>query len=252
MSSIMTVNQMFNYFYDNFSYNLLSPFMYMLFVKSFDYIQPCPKSETMKICRFYHNIGLAIASLIMFIITIYGSQQSNKFESLDALICHPYNNNGFTIFDKHYSWVLIGTTMFLYSKYWEWLDTLFLHLSGKPISTLQYSHHMTTGFGCTVGSLLGFTNGYGTISMGLNCFIHIPMYWYFAYPRGMMKPFRKFITQIQILQHILCIGATVYAIMRENCTINPYSNEIILGMYVMYLFYFSMFYISSYSKQKNN
>lgn len=35
-------------------------------------------------------------------------------------------------------------TFFLWSKYWEWLDTLFLHLSGKPISQLQYTHHMST------------------------------------------------------------------------------------------------------------
>ena len=64
-----------------------------------------------------------------------GNYQTNKLSSINNILCKSYDNN-------YYS--TISSQLFLYSKYIEWGDTMFLHLSGKKISMLQYTHHMTT------------------------------------------------------------------------------------------------------------
>ena len=147
----------------------------------------------------------------------------------------------------YYVCPIIIVELFLYSKYLEWGDTLFLHLSGKPITMLQYTHHMTTSF-------LVYTNMYEYISPHLfifqatNCFVHVPMYWYFAFPNGFFRKFKKIITQIQIVQHVICLITIVYTMNLNNCEQNIYGNQTGLFMYMMYLFYFSIFYIKTYLK----
>ena len=117
--------------------NIISPFLYIIFVNRITKLIPCPKSTTMKIIRKYHNINLSILSFIMLVGFTIGNYQTDKLSSLNNLLCKPYSNN---------SYIIISANMFLYSKYLEWGDTLFLHLSGKSISMLQYTHHMTTAF----------------------------------------------------------------------------------------------------------
>ena len=89
------------------------------------------------------------------------------------------------------------------------------------------------------------------IFMSLNCFVHIFMYWYFAYPRGFLFKYRKYITQFQILQHIICLLTIIYTNNLNNCNQNKYGNIAGLIAYLMYLFYFLMFYIKSYISSNN-
>ena len=222
------------------SFHLLSPLLYMLFVKAITYIQPCPQSNNMKTLRKYHNICLSFLSLVMLVGITYGTYYDNKFNSINHLFCLQYSENPITYYSVY---------LFLYSKYLEWGDTLFLHLSGKPITTLQYTHHMST-------ALLVYVHAREFISplvflyQGLNCLVHVPMYLYFAYPKGFLYKFRKNITQFQIYQHIICIISTIYIKTLDNCEQNKYGLELGLSLYFMYLFYFSIFYIKSYNKKK--
>ena len=219
--------------------HLFSPFLYIIFVETIKIFKPIPSSTIMLEYRKYHNICLSILSLLMLIGITYGNYVTNKFSSVNNLLCLTYNNNYFA---------LTSAKFFLYSKYLEWGDTSFLHLSDKKISNLHYTHHMTT-------ALLMYLNQADYLSpsmfifMGLNCFIHIFMYWYFAFPKGILKKIRKQITQIQIIQHIICISTIIYTMNLDNCKHNNYGNESALLLYLMYLFYFIIFYIQSYKKK---
>jgi len=212
----------------------------MFFVKILVLIPPCPASKFMKFYRQIHNIILSVLSFLMLVGITFGTYSAGKFKSLNDLVCLSYDNN------------LVAYTsayIFLYSKYIEWGDTVFLHLSGKPITMLQYTHHMTTVFLVYIHNHEYMSPSY-FIAMSLNCFVHVPMYWYFAFPTGFLYKFRKTITQIQIVQHILCLITTIYAFSIKNCEQNKYGTEFALVLYSMYLFFFSLFYIKSYLKKK--
>lgn len=103
--------------------------------------------------------------------------------------------------------------IFFLSKFWEWIDTWVLVLKGKgvwPPENEQYFlhifHHTTTA---TVG-WLAWRQELTVAWIGplTNAFVHTLMYAYYAlvdaYP-GVRK-YGLYITPIQILQFILCLG----------------------------------------------
>lgn len=213
-----------------------SPILYFFFVKIILNFNPCPNSIYMIRFRKIHNIFLSLLSFIMLSLITYSTYNSNKFISLNSLICKKYDNNFINIF---------STELFLYSKYLEWLDTLFLHLSNKKISYLQYYHHMSTAF-LVYFNLIDYISPHIFIFQFLNCLVHIPMYWYFAYPNGFLYKYRKNITRIQILQHIICIMTIIYTNTLNNCRQNEYGNFFGLLLYFMYLTFFINFYFKKY------
>ena len=218
--------------------HIYSPFLYMLFVKILYFFEPCPESFIMKLLRKIHNILLSILSFLMFIGLSYGCYIEDKFQSVNNLLCSPITNN-------------ISSTsliIFLYSKYLEWGDTLFLHLSGKSISMLQYTHHMTTAFLVYI-NMIDYLSPHFFIFVSMNCLVHIPMYWYFAFPKGILYKYRKCITRIQIFQHIVSLITIIYTMCLNNCQQNKYGNQVGLLLYSMYLFYFTSFYINAYLKK---
>lgn len=222
-------------------HHIFSPIIYILYVKNITKIKPIPNSKNMLIMRKYHNIILSILSLFMFVVITFETISMGKFSSINTLLCSSYNNNEI---------VIHITNIFLYSKYIEWLDTLFLHLSGKPISMLQYTHHMSTVL-TVYTNVIDYVSPFIIIPMGLNCLVHIPMYWYFAFPKGIMYKFRKLITISQITQHIIVIITAIFTLTQNNCQQNIYGNQFGLLMYLIYLFYFSIFYIKSYLIKNN-
>lgn len=227
--------------------HLMSPLVYMGFVWLLQQCPTCPQNTTMLWLRWLHNIGLSIASAVMLGSMLMGfAWDTPKTESLHNMMCEPINLSNPIV--RQY--VQFGYHAFLYSKYWEWLDTVFLHLGGRVISILQYTHHMSTAFLVATNMSDVYTSSY-FIYGGLNCFVHTPMYWYFAHPKGVLRPYAAWITRIQIIQHILCIGASVYANYRiyahNDCYHGSrYGGQIALLLYGMYLFYFAKFYVGRY------
>ena len=219
--------------------HLSSPILYILYVKSFVLIKPCPENLIMIKIRNYHNISLSFLSLFMLLGISIANYQENKFNSVNNILCKSYNDN---IFAKY------SVEFFLYSKYLEWLDTLFLHLSNKKISDLQYTHHMSTAI-LVYLNIDSEINPYVFIPMGINCFVHIFMYWYFAYPKGILYKYRKGITQIQIIQHIICLAVSSHQLIINNCQYTKYGIKSCFFLYLMYLFYFSKFYFITYYKK---
>lgn len=216
----------------------LSPLLYILYVKLIRKIKPIPNNNTLKYIRKIHNINLSFLSFFIILFMIKANYQENKFYPIYNLLCKSYNNN-------YYS--NIGSNIFLYSKYLEWLDSLFIHLSNKSISNLHYTHHMSTAF-LMYYNMNEYVGGAAFIPIGLNCFVHILMYYYFAYPYGFMIKFRKLITQIQIIQHFIVLLSSIYITNLDNCKQNKYGTELCIILYSMYIIYFSNFYFNTYIK----
>ena len=107
---------------------------------------------------------------------------------------------------------------------------------------------MTTAFLSYIGCR-NFINPCGFLAIFTNSLVHTPMYWYFAYPKGIIQNYKKKITQLQISQHVICLNALIYFMVYKNdidCIQNSYSCEIALSLYTMYLFFFLSFYIFKY------
>jgi len=221
--------------------HIVSPVLYMLFVESFRFIKPCPSNRCMILCRKFHNINLSVLSLLMFKGITYANYRQDKLSTIDGILCKSYNRD---------IYAEIWTNLFLYSKYLEWLDTLFLHLSGHKISGLQYTHHMSTAL-LTYSYIYDDINPQTFLPMSINCLVHVFMYWYFAYPRGVLKQFKKIITKTQIVQHMICVSIPFYTYFKRDCKQNMYSNEATVILYTMYLVYFAKFYMDSYHNRKN-
>lgn len=217
-------------------FHLISPLIYIGYTHTIQKLPKIPYNNSMKKIRQIHNIGLSIASFLMFIGITYGTYNIDKFYNINTLLCKKYNNDYVSN---------LSATIFLYSKYWEWLDTLFLHLSNKNISMLHYTHHMST-------ALLMYSNMNYQLSsclyipVGINCLVHIFMYWYFAFPKGFLYNYRKLITKSQIMQHIFVCYTLIYVETLKNCNQNIYGNRLGIFLYSMYLFYFGRFYINVY------
>jgi hypothetical protein len=217
-----------------------SPILYMVYVEVAKRILPVETKSSkpvFDILKLVHNLGLAIASLALLVGIIYCGLESGKFNSVHSALCGP--------FQDEYTASMVGRYFYL-SKYWEWIDTAFLITGGKEISWLQYTHHMST-------AILVYANTSPVISSAsllacfTNTFVHVFMYFYYAFPHGFMKKYRKFITTIQIIQHCLCLSGFTYIYFNlDSCVTTTVGIKMALMLYVMYLTFFVLFYIVAY------
>ena len=229
-------------------FHFFSPLFYFLFVYSFSLIpidiltiiSSCP--SLIRIRKIY-NISLSVLSFFMMLGISISAVESNKLFSFHDMVCKPFTPS-FTL--------SLSTQIFLYSKYVEWIDSFFLHVAGKKISALQYYHHMSTGFLFYLNIENDYISPYVLIGMFLNSFIHIFMYWYFAFPKGILLQHRRKITQFQIFQHISCFVSILYAMSHaQNCVQNSLSNVVGLFLYSFYLLSFGHFYLNKYIHPSN-
>ena len=184
-----------------------------------------------------HNLNLSFLSALMLGLGFWGTSEEGKLDSVRSFLCDGYNQN----------WAMeMSTTLFVWSKYIEWGDTLFLQLSGRPISWLQYTHHMSTAIFAYVGFHRQHVSPTAFVFVGSNTLIHVPMYWYFAYPNGFLRKYRQMITIGQIVQHVFCLYSLVCVSMFDDCEQAEYSLMMAGAMYTMYLGFFVLFYIGSY------
>lgn len=175
--------------------------------------------------RKYYNLFMSTLSFYMLVCIFYGNYLDNKFYNIESLLCKE-NNSAMTI-NSHY--------LFYYSKYLEWLDTLFLVLANKPVRPIHIIHHALVPY----LTVCCFGASYSLIFMGTNTFVHTIMYLYYAYP-GYFRSIRKMITYIQILQHILCFFVTFYVKLIDDCKIaNSFTNKFAMYSYFLFIYLFT-------------
>ena len=182
---------------------------------------------------YIHNISLSLFSLLMAVVMVYETVIENRYNSWYDLACRVTPNAGL------YGLVNFA---FLWSKVWEYFDTVFLVLKRKPVIPLHLWHHLTTFTMAAVS--INFPVG---ALMHINCWIHTVMYLHFAHPR---KEFRQIITTLQITQFVVVIVVHLYTLF-SGCHPSVglvweyYYDLVIVGSYLVM---FLQFYIREYFK----
>lgn len=191
-----------------------------------------------------HNCLLALYSAWVLGRVVWTDPDRWTSFSYDTIVCKPSEPDDVL----ELSWYL--------SKFWEWLDTAMLVAAAKPISALHFNHHLSTAAVVLAnGSVLG--RGIRTSVFDhaafLNALAHTLMYAYYAWPQT-LRPLRKVITQVQLLQHgiVMCtLGYTSYYAKQAggHCDISTVAHMICWVCYSMYLIQFSAFYLTTYTKK---
>jgi hypothetical protein len=151
--------------------------------------QPYKAGRWLETVKWWHNITLSLVSLLMFGLILNAAIGTDRFSSIDSMQCKVTPMVG---------WYGLAQFLYLATKIWEWADTYFLVLSGKPVIWLHYFHHMTT---FTMAAVVQNMPS-GTFSM-INCLVHFVMYLHYAHPIRIARPF---ITCGQLLQFIIVMS----------------------------------------------
>mmetsp|Transcript_1292 Transcript_1292/g.2033 ORF Transcript_1292/g.2033 Transcript_1292/m.2033 type:complete len:272 (-) Transcript_1292:381-1196(-) len=144
--------------------------------------------------RPLHNLLLCIFSGISAAVTFWFMWEEGHFNSLESMGCKKIDNQ----------WWPIVSGLFVLSKVWEWFDTVLLVAKGNKLRFLHVLHHSTTFWLFAIGHTFASMK-YGVL---FNSIVHTVMYAHYYKP--FPKPFRKLITQLQIIQFITGLSAHAY------------------------------------------
>uniref|UniRef100_H2Z286 Elongation of very long chain fatty acids protein n=1 Tax=Ciona savignyi TaxID=51511 RepID=H2Z286_CIOSA len=148
------------------------------------------------------------------------------------------------------------TYAFLYSKFLEYGDTVFIVFRKKPLIFLHWYHHLTVALFCWFNVQNNYAGS--CIFMGLNAVIHAFMYTYYSLKAAEFKIPRVVsisITLFQIVQMLLGCSFMTYIIVMGNDSDCKTSNSHSLAggfMYASYLVLFAQFFQRSYSSQTSS
>eukprot|EP00897_Mesotaenium_endlicherianum_P005527 jgi/Mesen1/5001/ME000025S04401 len=156
-----------------------------------------------------HNLILCIGSLAMFL----GAAQASYVDAHETqwlwgaegkyrwLFCLPLNT-------RAQGRVFFWSYVYYLSKFYELLDTLLLVLKKKPLSVLHVYHHALVIVMCYLW--LQERQSLQTIGLLTNTGIHVVMYfYYFMHSIGRPPPWRKFVTNSQIIQFLFSFLASL-------------------------------------------
>ena len=186
-------------------------------------------NNTLSIVIKFYNLIIAFISCFVLVFTIF--EKKVNF-SLYSMSCVTIENS------------MIDT--FYYIKYVEWMDTIFLIMKNKTVTSLHYYHHMIVPLLVYVN--MGSTNNGGQYYVIVsNSLAHTLMYFYYAYPIK-FKKYAKIVTSVQTVQHF---GALLIIINQYvNYTeCNFQKIPFILGLICYIYFFVEFFKILVFSKR---
>lgn len=210
---------------------------YLITIKMLSNIMKNKNPYSLKTLMFMYNIS----QILLNIYIVYGlmplSSNINNIFGLNTI----YNNRFKFFVYLHYL-----------SKYLDFLDTFFIILRGKSMQQLSFLHvyHHAT-IGVIWGYLVNIGHGNGTTVFGalINSFIHFVMYSHYLYTSlGYRNPFKKYITQAQMVQFTLCVLHAVSVLIWES-VVPKYLAYIQLFYHIQMLVLFNNFYNKSYIKK---
>jgi len=194
---------------------------------------------------FVHNLWMSFLSFVMLAGVLYGGFITSRFTSLHAYTCvRP---------PTEVSPGLLQFSMYVFyiSKMFEFIDTILLILSKKKLIWLHKIHHLTTM--SLVWHAMESNLSFEITAAGLNCFVHVIMYFYFAIP---VRAIRSSITTTQITQFVFVLAASFYSlyyrILGKPCEGTLLAELHGVGMYGLYLAMFLNFFIRQYLQPKGD
>ncbi|XP_030034984.1 elongation of very long chain fatty acids protein AAEL008004 [Manduca sexta] len=153
--------------------------------------------------------------------------------------------------------VVVGKVWLYYMiKIIDLMDTVFFVLRKKfsQVSFLHVYHHLGM-------CLLGFVGtkyvpgGHGVMLGFINSIVHAVMYSYYLIsivrPQWVRQWWKKYITQLQILQFLLLILHFGHVLFEPSCEYPKWVSFVFLPHNIFILFLFSDFYIKEYILKKN-
>lgn len=154
----------------------------------------------LKPALFLHNMSMSIMS-IWGTICIFGHLHHIVSTKgwIVSMTEDPYNNE-----DKHGA--AFAGYVFVLSKFWEYIDTLFLVVRKREVGFLHAYHHPATLFFTWWSYNISASTG--IYFCGVNFMVHAIMYFYFAMMSiGVKSPaIAPWITRLQISQMVFGIG----------------------------------------------
>ena len=219
------------------SYSMIIVTIYLLIVAFSGKLMKKFSPLDLKGVLVFHNVVCCILSVVSCVILAIGLLDEHSLVKLDST-------------SKSLS---LGIGIYWISKYYELLDTVFMLLRHKvrQISFLHVFHHATMPF------LSDYAYHFApwppiAFGMSLNSFVHIVMYSYYAVTAlATLHDFswKRFITQLQILQFCLGIVIGVYGYMYEGYCVFSFLYPFTLA--VLFLnYYYNAFYRSKRSKHE--
>jgi len=203
--------------------------------------------------KFKLKTAFAVWNLCLSIFSIMGASRVVPY------LFEKVMENGleWTICKEPTSWYANGPqglwmALFIYSKFPELGDTLFLVLQGKKIIFLHWFHHVTVLLYCWHAYHNVIAAGIWFAAM--NYSVHSIMYFYYFMAKmgfyKIIRPFAPLITCIQILQmvggiYVLSVSYRVAASEGGQCDND--SANVRLGLF-MYFSYFCLFCVLFYEK----
>eukprot|EP00121_Abeoforma_whisleri_P005883 Awhi_evm2s5336 len=203
------------------------------------------KPKWLNTFAYAHNMFMSFLSLIMLVGIIAGAIQYNRFSSVTTFGCRRTT-------DIQPGLLQFSMYIFYLSKMLEFIDTALLVLNGKNLIWLHKIHHLTTM--SLVWHAMKVNAPSEIACAGLNCFVHVIMYFHFASP---MKALRSSITATQIGQFLIVLGVLIYEVYQRvvhesPCQGTPLSEFHGIAMYGLYLGMFLNFFIQQYLKGNKN
>jgi len=214
---------------------------------------------------------LAAWNLSLSIFSIYGASRLVPYH-LDVIrtkgLRHSFCENDF-YFDPKNPEIPFWIMLFIYSKYAELMDTVFLVIRKKRVIFLHWFHHVTVLLYCQ--HAWAFLIGGGIWFAAMNYSVHSIMYmYYFLTNLGyykMLKPIAPLITMVQILQmvgglYVLTMIAIeqTQAVPQANeswkeaalrtCNVDPANWKMGLLMYFSYFILFCTLFFDKYLAAK--
>jgi len=193
---------------------------YVLGIKLIQYAMKDRKEFDLKWLMAYHNLFLCILSAVMASGTLFGAIQFLQDHGPWELYCavHPLSNPSVDYSGRLWFW----SWLFYASKYYEYLDTVFIVLRKRELSTLHFYHHMVIVPLCYLFlhyKVIGFWHG-----VVWNGTIHTFMYYlFYQMSLGKSPTWKKSMTSAQIIQFVW--GVTSFWAVPYVCEYDLFSFE---------------------------
>jgi elongation of very long chain fatty acids protein 6 len=196
---------------------------------------------------FYWNLGLTLFSLWGVSQTLPRLYRYTRDEGFYATVCRvPWWEA------QDHPDLTLAVGLFIWSKFPELVDTVFLVYQNKPVRVIHWFHHATV----LLYTWYAYVNPTpaGIWFATMNYTVHALMYFYYAFQLN-QKLVQIFITGIQITQMVLGTGITVYSMIHYyfgagGCRTNPGNFGFALAIYVAYLVLFVQLFDQNYHKKR--
>jgi len=200
---------------------------------------------------FYWNVFLAVFSIAGFWyvlpVALFSPEAGMFTVGLKASVCSNaswYSNgvSGFFVF------------LFIISKTFELIDTVWLVLGKRPVIFLHWYHHITVLLFCWHAYSKAISTGewFALVNYG----VHSIMYSYYAATQHskagklLVKPFAPYITIVQTSQMafglLIILSNMYFASFDETCYSSPTNNLLGLIMYASYFVLFAQIFVNRF------